>query len=179
MSDLDHLDRDLARLADGDRGAFSPVFSVLSPIVQRFCSRRLGAGPDAADAAQLALEKIFARASDYDPSRAALPWALAIAAWECATVRTQRRRSRTEPLGDREAAAEIESADEALAGAADRAALHEVLGQLSPSDRATLEEAFFETLGAAEGPKDATFRKRKERALGRLRALWRGAFGHD
>lgn len=177
MSDLDHLDRDLARLADGDRGAFDPVFQVLSPLVQRFCVRRLGAGPDAADAAQLALEKIFARASDYDPARAALPWALAIAAWECTTVRTQRRRSRTEPLGELESAADAESADEALAGAQDRAALRDVLTQLSPGDRATLEEAFFETLGA--GPRDATFRKRKERALGRLRALWRGAFGHD
>lgn len=177
MSDLDHLDRDLARLADGDRAAFAPVFGVLSPLVRRFCTRRLGDGPDAADAAQLALEKIFARASDYDPGRAALPWALAIAAWECTTVRTQRRRSRTEPLGDAESAAELEAADDALAGAEDRAALRECLSQLSPGDRATLEEAFFETLGG--GPRDATFRKRKERALGRLRALWRGAFGHD
>lgn len=180
MTDLAHLDHELARLADGDRSVFSSVFGALSPIVQRFCRRRLGDGPDAADAAQIALEKIFARASDYDPSRPALPWALAITAWECTTVRTQRRRARTEPLPETELDAELEGADQALARQADRAALHEALAQLSPSDRATLEDAFFDSLGedANRGPKDASFRKRKERALGRLRALWRGAFGN-
>ena len=61
MTDLAHLDHELARLADGDRSVFSSVFGALSPIVQRFCRRRLGDGPDAADAAQIALEKIFAQ----------------------------------------------------------------------------------------------------------------------
>jgi RNA polymerase sigma-70 factor (ECF subfamily) len=45
------------------------------------------------------------------------------------------------------------------------------LGQLRPEDRETLRIAIF-----GEGQRDAppaTFRKRVERALGRLRAAWR------
>ncbi len=171
------LDQDLARLAEGDRTVFRSVFATLSPVVTRFCARRLGAGPDADDAAQVALEKIFSRASDFEPGRAALPWALALAAWECATVRTRARRARTTSLGDAPELPTRElAADEALAAAEDRAAVRELLAQLSPSEQATLEEAFAGTLESARSP---AFRKRKERALTRLRALFRGAFGDE
>lgn len=171
------LDQDLARLAEGDRTVFRSVFATLSPVVTRFCARRLGGAADADDAAQVALEKIFSRASDFEPGRAALPWALAIAAWECATVRTRARRARTVGLADGpEQAASEAPADEALAAVEDRAALRELLTKLTPAEQAILEEAFEGTLASARSP---AFRKRKERALTRLRGLFRGAFGDD
>ena len=75
------LDAAMLRLADGDRSASSSVFSALWPELVTFAERALGKGPDADDAAQQALEKIFAQAADYDPGRSALAWALAITAW--------------------------------------------------------------------------------------------------
>ena len=50
------------------------------------CKSLLKNEADAADAAQEAMQKVFTRAHQYDPTRHALPWALAIAAWECRTV---------------------------------------------------------------------------------------------
>jgi DNA-directed RNA polymerase specialized sigma24 family protein len=92
------LDALMARLAEGDRSAFSPVFERLWPPALRLCANMLKNDADAADAAQHAMEKILVRASDYDPSRPALPWALAIASWECRTI--LRRRFRRREISD-------------------------------------------------------------------------------
>src|SRR5713101_9596107 len=73
----------MARLADGDRSAFTPVFQLLWPPTLRLCQGLLKNDADAKDAAQQSMEKILSRASDYDAARPAQPWALAIAAWEC------------------------------------------------------------------------------------------------
>lgn len=43
-------------------------------------------------AALAAVLKVFSRASEYDPERDALVWALGIAAWECRTIRRKRER---------------------------------------------------------------------------------------
>ncbi|HEX6275868.1 MAG TPA: sigma factor, partial [Polyangiaceae bacterium] len=84
----------MARLAEGDRSAFSPVFTRLWPRTLRFCQSLLKSEADASDAAQEAMQKIFERAGDYDASRPAVPWALAIAAWECRTLQRKRQRRR-------------------------------------------------------------------------------------
>ena len=103
---------------------------------------------------------------------AMLAWVVGIVSWECMTLRrkrTRRREAGSAPL-------------DALADAADnpeeraiRVELEAVavaaLGQLRPEDRETLQVAIY-----GEGPRDArpaTFRKRVERAMGRLRAAWR------
>src|SRR6187549_2229779 len=88
------LDAALARVADGDRSAFAEVFAALHGPIERLCRSMLKSDADAADASQEALCKILERASDYDRSRAALPWALAIAAWECRTILRKRMRRR-------------------------------------------------------------------------------------
>ena len=49
----------LARLADGDRSAFTRVFELLWPPTLRLCSSLLKNEADAWDAAQLAMEKIL------------------------------------------------------------------------------------------------------------------------
>lgn len=163
------LDIEMAKLADGDRAAFSSVFRALWPVLVAFCAHALGGGADADDAAQLALEKIFSRAASYDPSRSALTWAMTIAAWECATIRKRRQRARSRP--EDELVPPSESPEEAFSRAELRHALEDALAQISDRDRVVVDAAFFDdTIDEAMSP---AFRKQKERALDRLRALWR------
>ncbi len=169
------LDRAFARLKDGDRSAFAEVFRAVWPPVQRFCRRYLGADTDADDAAQRALERVFAQAAHYDPARPALGWVLSVALWECRTLR--RRAGRRAAAGlpeDLEAAAP--APDEALEQAELRAALAAAIEELSEADQAVLAAV----LDAEErGPRgeDVTFRKRKQRAIHRLRETWHRLYG--
>ena len=173
MHDEDHLDTLMARLADGDRRAFAPVFRQLWEPVLKFCNGMLRNTADAADAAQQAMAKILERASDYDASRPALPWALAIASWECRTIlrrRTRRRESlEAEPAERADDAFEEDMAQRELAQVAAQA-----LGQLSDLDRETLIATFWEQSSVDPG---ATLRKRRQRALTRLRKAWRRLYG--
>jgi RNA polymerase sigma factor (sigma-70 family) len=168
------LDAAMARLADGDRGAFAAVFAAVRPHVGRLCERMLGRGADADDAAQQALEKVFARASTFRKGHSALPWALAIAAWECRTI--VRRRQRARASGDEglaAAACPSPGPHEALLARELEACVRAALGQLSEQDRATLSATFDPYVLGGEAAGGATFRKRRERALERLRILWR------
>jgi len=157
----------LRRLADGERDAFTPLFDRLWPVVRAFTGRVLGHDADADDVAQRALVSVFARASEYDPRRDGVAWALGIAGWECRTLRrkTQRRRE----VGD---AIEIEasgpSPEDAVIDAEILRAFDAVAGTLAPDDRAAL---------GIDGERDpdlspATLRKRRQRALVRLRHAW-------
>lgn len=169
------LDSLLAELADGDRAAFRPVFELLWPPVLRLCSNMLKSEADAADAAQQALEKVLIRCGEYDRRRPALPWALAIAAWECRTL--ARKRQRRRELSEQEApeiageAMEDELAQRELTQAALAA-----LGELSAEDREALIATYWEEAASVSG---ATLRKRRERALKRLREAFRRLYGLD
>ena len=169
------LQRDLARLADGDRDAFHPVFVCLWPLLRSFVGRCLPA-EDAEDAAQEALVKLFARAAVFDPTRDALSWALGIAAYEVKTAR--RRRQRRREAG--EAPVEIHDAragPEALAIARQREdAVEAALASLDPADAATLRAYATGEPPAVSAP---TFRKRVQRALARLRVAWRISHGRS
>ena len=69
----------MAWLADEEREAFDPLFRALHP--------RARLGPDLAqDAALAALVKVFARASEFTPGAAVLPWFYAVAATGIRTV---------------------------------------------------------------------------------------------
>lgn len=168
------LRRLMERLAGGDRGAFGPVFALLWPQLRAFAVRC--AGPDGEDAAQAALLKVFARASDYDPARDPLPWALGLAAWECRTLRRKRERRREEPAAAQpELVAAAPSPEEAAIERDLREAAEEVLGTLRPLDIDTIV-AIGSGRRSVEG---ATFRKRVERALSRFRLAWRARHGAD
>jgi RNA polymerase sigma-70 factor (ECF subfamily) len=169
----------MARLADGDRSVFPQVFACLWPPIQRLCRSLLHNEADAADAAQEALHKILERApADYDRARPALPWALAIAGWECRSLLRKRQRRRELP--------ELERAEPAtdpeqrfVQQDLSRAAL-EALGSLSEADREALFATFWEEAGAAPGGMlAATARKRRQRALARLREAFRRLYGLD
>jgi len=127
---------------------------------------------------QEALVKIYSRAHEFDSSRDGLSWALGITAYEIKTARRrrERRREADAPADEIEARADSRQTPEAQAVARDLdAAIDAALAQLSPSDAATLR-----AYAAGERPPDvagATFRKRVERSLARLRALWRASHG--
>lgn len=171
-TDLDAL---MARLADGDRAAFDGVFEAVWDPILRLCRTLLRNDADAADAAQEALQKILLRASDYDRKRPALPWALAIAGWECRTIlrrRTRRNEVGAEVLlqvGGEHPEVEIETRDLVAAALA-------AVGELSEMDQEVLMATFGEEASSASG---ATLRKRRERAIDRLRATFRRLYDLD
>lgn len=166
----------MVRLADGDRTAFDPLYRALWPIVRRFASRVLAGSPDAEDAAQGALVKVFARASEFDPERSALAWVLGVTAYECRTLRKRRARRREHALTG-VAPPDPGAGPEASAIARDlEQAMLEVLGALRPADLETLRAVLD---GERPPLPQPTFRKRVERAFARLRAAWSSRHGLD
>jgi RNA polymerase sigma-70 factor (ECF subfamily) len=178
--DSSDLNRLMARLADGDRSAFPPVFRELWPRMRALCASLLKNRDDAEDAAQRAMEKVLTRAADYDPERPALAWALSIAAWECRTLarwRQRRAEISTEHAEGAERAPGADSADAEetlLRAELERAALS-ALAELSETDRAALVAAFWQEAAAG----GATARKRRQRAIERLRLAFRRLYGAD
>ncbi len=164
------LNTDLARLSDGDRAAAAPVFQALWPSCLQLARHALHNDADAHDAAQQALVKLFACAARFDRDRSALGWALALVTWECRTIRQQHRRRRVDDGADVAAVADRAAVDEAVFAridhAADVAAVVAAFVDLDAADKHTLTDLLD---GAAAGtPRD---RKRRQRAIDRLRAL--------
>jgi RNA polymerase sigma factor (sigma-70 family) len=164
------LQEEMTALARGDREAFDPLFRRAWPLVRGFAARTI-APHEADDVAQEAMLRIFFRASEFDPGRDALAWLLGVTAWQVRTHRTRDRRRRETVLD--EAAERVDASSsperEAIARGLSEA-LDEALGELPRSDAETL-------LAYARGERPdlpgPTFRKRVERALARLRGLWR------
>jgi RNA polymerase sigma-70 factor, ECF subfamily len=168
------LQRDLARLADGDRDAFHPVFVRLWPLLRGFVGRHLPR-EDADDVAQEALVKVFARTAEFDPRRDALSWVLGVAAWEVRTSRRRRQRRREDPIPETLDRADAGAGPEEAAIDGERRRMaDDALALLDPADAATLRAFLAEEPPPVSG---ATFRKRVQRALARLRAAWRMSHG--
>jgi RNA polymerase sigma factor (sigma-70 family) len=171
-SDLEAL---VARLADGDRTAFDPLYEALWPLVRRLADRMLLGAPEAEDAAQEAMTKLFTQVSQFESGRSVTTWVLAITAYECKTLRQKQRRRREGGSAMIEASDGSMPSPEAAAIARDlEAAALEVVGTLAPLDAETIRAVMF---GARPEIPHATFRKRVERALHRLRTAWRSR--HD
>jgi RNA polymerase sigma-70 factor (ECF subfamily) len=132
------LHQHLRKLADRDRSAFPPVFNALWPVLRTFVARQLPP-PDSEDVVQEALLKVFARASEFDPDRDALTWALAITVFEIRTARNRVAR-RKEELGEPASTMVDPASPEQLVVRRDlEAAALEALGTLRPSDVETLD----------------------------------------
>jgi RNA polymerase sigma-70 factor (ECF subfamily) len=164
----------LAAVADGDRAAFDPLFDALAPVVSAYCARVLGDRALADDTAQDVLVRVLTRAGEFDRERDALAWVLGIATWQCRTARrTVQRRGEVDLAAAPEPRA---TADDAVDRDLVRAAVA-AIGDLSPTDAATIAAAIFDDDSLRAGVAPATFRKRLERALGRLRTAWRSRHG--
>lgn len=118
--------------------------------------------------------KILERAVEYEKRRsAALPWPLGIAAWECRTAMRRQKRLKAslgEPLLSDWGSGAEDQEKRVLVKAAVKA-----MGALSEVDQETLLSTYFETEPTATG---STLRKRRERALTRLRDSFRRLYGH-
>jgi len=179
--DRAELDRWMAAAADGDRAAIVPLFQALWPVVVGYATRLLGDPALAEDCAQDALVQLFGQLDRYDRERDALTWALTLATWQCRTAR--RRRTRRSALDDR--AQRAAPAGPAGPPATDGASLVEhrdlvraalaAVEALGPRDIETLAVAVTDADRTSLAP--ATFRKRLERALSRLRTSWRSRHG--
>lgn len=149
------------------------MFDLAWPRVRELAGRLMPHDADADDAAQIALVKLFERASEFDRERDALAWIVGIVSYECLTLRkkaARRREAAGEPMLAAVADARPTPEERAISSELERAAVA-VMGSLRPEDHATLRVALF---GEGERTaKPATFRKRVERALDRLRAAWR------
>jgi len=172
------LQKLMARLADGDRAAFDPLYEILWPLVRRFTERALGGSADAEDAAQMTLMKIFSRAAEFDPDRGALSWVLGVASYECRTFRQKRRRLREDSIKDEEGphSGPDSSPEEAAIKQDLEAAAFEALGALQPVDVETIQAVLD---GRQPEMPAATFRKRVSRAISRWRSVWSSRHGTD
>lgn len=168
------MQEELTALARGERAAFDPLFVRLWPLLRAFAARCLPAA-EADDAAQESLLRIFSRASEFDPSRDALAWVLGVAGWQIRTHRTRARRRREDAAEGLERADRGPSPEQAVIDRELAAALDRALAELPPGDATTL-------LAYARGERPdlpgATYRKRVQRALARLRAHWSFDHGH-
>ena len=133
-----------------------------------------GTAADAEDAAQATLTLVFTRIDEYEPERPALPWILGIAGWQCRALRTRHSRRKEEALDAAASPADLRRSPLDEVEQTELVAAAQVaVGNLSALDRETLT-LFLEEAPAARGP---TFRKRKERALTRLRLWWERLHG--
>jgi len=169
VTDREQLDRWMTAAADGDRDAIDPLFHALRPVVTRFATRFLGDPTLAEDCVQEALVRLFAQLDRYDTSRDALTWALAIVTWECRSARRRISR-RSETIGLPESS--IDGVALVEERELIRAALA-TLGSLAARDLEVITAALDDDSDLRERLSPATFRKRLERALARLRLSWR------
>jgi RNA polymerase sigma-70 factor, ECF subfamily len=165
------------RLADGDRTAMPELVEQLWPVLLSYAQRGLHDPQSAEDVAQEVLFRISARISELDRTRDPLSWAFGIATFEIMTQRKRRQRRRETLVGEAvpESDEPAESAEDAVVQAEVQAALAEALGQLSPDDVAHL--GLFEL--ARVSPATPAMRKRRQRALDRLRTIWRNIYGQS
>ena len=170
LGDESNVNALMARQADGDRTAFDPLFRDFHPRALRLARLRLSEA-DALDAAQSALEKVFARASEFTPGRPALPWFYGVAANEVQAIARRARASDARDGGseamDHAAAADDPERD--LARAELRAAVVDAIDTLDPSSSAAIRALLGDAPAATGSP--AAQRKRVSRAYGRLRQL--------
>lgn len=165
----------LVRVADGDRDAFGPLFDALWPHVSAYCRRVLGDAAAGDDAAQETLVRVFTRSDEFDRDRDATAWVLGIATWQCRTARRRTWRRREDPL-DAAARDAVDGWSEAARRDLVRHAVA-VVGTLSAADADAIAAAVSDDPAARGDVAPATFRKRLERALGRVRTAWRSRHG--
>lgn len=169
MIDRAQLDAWMAAAADGERAVLEPLFTALATASRRYAVRLVGDAL-ADDCVQDALVQLFGQLDRYDRERDALTWALALVTWSCRTARRRRDReaARTGEGDAPTAAPDLEERDLIRAALA-------TLESLSPADLETISA--YLAADRDHGLPPATFRKRVERALARLRHAWRARHG--
>jgi RNA polymerase sigma-70 factor, ECF subfamily len=171
--DRAELTRLMADAADGNRAAIDPLFHALWPPLVGYATRFVADATLAEDCVQDALVRLFAQLDRFDRDRDALTWALTHVTWQCRTARRKITRRAEEPAarGDSIDGAHVVEHRDLV-----RAAL-DTLAELPPHDREVIAAALGDDDGMRAQLAPATFRKRLERALARLRTSWRSRHG--
>lgn len=166
----------MVRLSDGERGAFDVLLNELWPIILSFAERGVGLKADAEDVAQEVFSKICFRIADFDKARDGVSWAFGIASYEVMThrKRTARRReigddAAIERIADGRAPQDVGLVEQELV-----AAFEAAVGALTDADREALG---LQSDARADGPVGPALRKRKQRAIERLRKAWESMYG--
>ncbi len=164
------LDALMARVSDGEREAFTPLFRALYPRARRVAARRLEAAR-ADEVAQASMLNVFTRAASFTSGRAVLPWFYAVVANE---VRAELRRARHagEAVSEDHPSPEAR-ADDALAERELRRALQHCVDALDPTSAEAIAVLLGEAAPTVVAP--AAHRKRLSRAYARIRVLLGGA----
>ncbi len=165
----------ILRLADGDRSAMPRLVAELWPVLLSFAERGLKGRQDAEDVAQEVFLRICSRISEFDRTRDGLSWAFGIAAYEVMTQRRrlQRRRERFSATGVVDEGGFVPSIEDDAIEVELRVVLTDALGELSDYDLAQLR---FDEV-AAVGAATPAMRKRRQRAVERLRIVWKRLYG--
>ncbi|HWO07993.1 MAG TPA: sigma-70 family RNA polymerase sigma factor, partial [Polyangiaceae bacterium] len=156
--------------------ALDVLLDELWPVILSFAERGVGLLADAEDVAQEVFSKICFRISDFDKTRDGLSWAFGIASYEIMThrKRTGRRREVHAQVALDRMAHDAVSQEAALVEREVVAAFEAAVGALTDADREVLGLV---PQASALGPSSPVLRKRKQRALERLRRLWESIYG--
>ena len=164
------------------------VYRVLWTPCFHLARRSLGNDEDAKDATQNALCTLMREVARFDASRSGLGWALALVTWECRTIRRKQHRRRETAFEGPQSVAVDGGEDRGLSNqlgvdapglarlehAEDVGRVMAALVQLTVDDQETLRALLD---GAPAGA--PVERKRRQRALDRLRAMVFGAVEGD
>ncbi len=164
----------MSAAADGERAAVAPLFQALWPVIVAYATRFVGDRALAEDCAQDALVRLFGQLPRFDRERDALTWALAHATWQCRTARRRTERRREDH------GVVVEAAVDGAAALEERELVRAAiaaLDTLAPHDREVIAASLLDDDELRRAVAPATFRKRLERALARLRTSWRSRHG--
>jgi RNA polymerase sigma factor (sigma-70 family) len=173
MADRPQLQRWMTAAADGDRAAIDPLFHALWPLLVGYATRFVGDAGLAEDCVQEALVRLFGQIDRFDRERDALTWALTHTTWQCRTTRrrVQRRGEiKRAPEQSFDGVATAEERELVRAAVA-------TLDTLPPRDVEVIVASLTDDDELRRALAPATFRKRLERALARLRTSWRSRHG--
>jgi RNA polymerase sigma-70 factor (ECF subfamily) len=131
----------LVKARQGDEEAFTTLVETYQTPVYNLCYRMLGEGGSAEDAAQETFWRAWQNLNRYDPQRSFITWLLSIAAHFCIDQQRKRRISLFEldefpdfDLGD----PQEPTPEKVVTLNEEDAALHELINQLNPQDRAAV-----------------------------------------
>ncbi|MGH7398603.1 MAG: sigma-70 family RNA polymerase sigma factor [Candidatus Rokuibacteriota bacterium] len=173
----------IARIAAGDRDAFSRFYDLLAPIAFGLIRRVLRDPEAAAEVLQEVFWQVWREASRYDPKRGSPEAWLVMRAKTRAIdrLRSMRRRDRTfvAPVDESVAGGDDGPAENPAVVAEDRGLVQTALAQLPDPQRRVIELAFFEGLTQSEiatrlGEPLGTVKTRARLGLERLRVALRG-----